>query len=107
MTVAQPAGPLGRRLLAAFLLVALSSVAVLTVAALVATDRGLASAQLRRTPAGGGPGGHRGRATPTPGRRLGRADLAAASALADAAGARLVVRDADGTMVWPGRARAR
>ncbi len=39
------AGPLGRRLLAAFLLVALSSVAVLTVAAPVATERGLASAQ--------------------------------------------------------------
>lgn len=38
-------GPLGRRLLAAFVLVALSSVAVLTVAALVGTDRGLVGAQ--------------------------------------------------------------
>ncbi|HEX5201046.1 ATP-binding protein [Paractinoplanes rhizophilus] len=98
-------GPLGRRLLAAFVLVALSSVAVLTVAALVATDRGLAAAaqQDRQRVAGrvasaaadayalaGGWGG---------------ADLTAASTLAGSAGARLVVFDAGGAMVWPGHGR--
>ncbi|SNY59387.1 sensor histidine kinase [Paractinoplanes atraurantiacus] len=97
------AGPLGRRLLAAFVLVALSSVVVLTVAALIATDRGLASAagQDRQRVAAqvasaaadaylrsGGWSG---------------ADLAPASALAAAAGTRLTVRDAAGSMVWPGR----
>ncbi|GIF02076.1 sensor histidine kinase [Paractinoplanes rishiriensis] len=98
-------GPLARRLLAAFLLVALSSVVVLTVAALIATDRGLATAaqqdhqraaaqvaaavQTAYQQADGWTG----------------ADLAPASALAEAAGARLVVHNVDGVMVWPGRGR--
>jgi len=99
----QWAGPLGRRLLAAFVLVALSSVAVLTAAALVGTARGLESA-------------HRGerqqaavRVAAAAGdayaqaRGWSGADLSAASAIADAAGARLVVRDSDGAMAWPGR----
>jgi two-component system sensor histidine kinase BaeS len=97
------AGPLGRRLLAAFLLVALSSVAVLTVAALVATDRGLASAaqQDRQRVAA--------RAATAAADAYARsdgwagADLAAASAVAGAADARLTVRDSGGGMVWPGR----
>jgi two-component system sensor histidine kinase BaeS len=38
-------GPLGRRLLAAFTVVALSSVLILTLAALIGTDRGLATAE--------------------------------------------------------------
>jgi hypothetical protein len=38
-------GPLGRRLLAAFSVVALSSVLILTLAALIGTDRGLATAE--------------------------------------------------------------
>jgi two-component system sensor histidine kinase BaeS len=95
-------GPLGRRLLAAFLLVALSSVAVLTVAALVATDRGLASAELRERRAAAD---RVAAAAADAYARAGgwsRADLAPASAVADAAGARLIVRDADGDMVWPG-----
>lgn len=95
--------PLGRRLLAAFLLVALSSVAVLTLAALIATDRGLASSQhderqrvADRVASGAADayaraGGWSG------------ADLAPAAALADAGGARLVIRDTGGAMVWPGR----
>jgi two-component system sensor histidine kinase BaeS len=96
-------GPLGRRLLAAFLLVALSSVAVLTVAALVATDRGLASAaqQDRQRVAG-----RVATAAADAYSRAGgwsSADLAAASALAAVADARLVVRDGRGSMVWPGR----
>jgi two-component system sensor histidine kinase BaeS len=105
VTADRPAltGPLGRRLLAAFLLVALSSVAVLTAAALIATDRGLASAEradreqaAARAAAAAGEaylrsGGWRG------------ADLAPVSTMAEAEGARLVVHDADGAMVWPGR----
>jgi two-component system sensor histidine kinase BaeS len=96
-------GPLGRRLLVVFVAVALSSVVVLSLAALVGTDQGLASAQRSEqeqaagraaeltadayAAAGGWPG----------------AELAAVQAVADAAGAELVVRDRDGTMVWPGR----
>jgi two-component system sensor histidine kinase BaeS len=95
--------PLGRRLLVAFLFVALSSVAVLTVAALVGTAQGLTSAQQsdRREAATrtaeaaavayGRAGGWAG------------ADLTAASAIAGAAGARLIVQDDDDQMVWPGR----
>jgi two-component system sensor histidine kinase BaeS len=96
-------GPLGQRLLAAFLLVALSSVAVLTVAALVATDRGLASAaqqdrQRVADRAGAAAADAYARSDSWSG-----ADLAAASAVAEAADARLVVRDTGGSMVWPGR----
>jgi two-component system sensor histidine kinase BaeS len=96
------ASPLGRRLLAAFVLVALSSVAVLTLAALIGTAQGLASAQsedrrqaaVRAATAAATAYAD---ATGWPG-----ADLSKASAVAEAAGARLVVRDAAGTMVWPG-----
>lgn len=92
-------GPLGRRLLAAFVVVALSSVAVLTVAALIGTDRGVATAQHedrqqvaeRAADAAAGAfaaaGGWSG------------ADLSSVQALAGAAGARLVIRDATGTVV--------
>lgn len=96
-------GSLSRRLLAAFVLVALSSVAVLTAAALVGTDQGLqavrqedrqrvadrvAQAAARAfTEAGGWAG----------------ADLGPARAVAEGAGAHLVVRDTNGAMVWPGR----
>src|SRR5829696_8778293 len=97
------AGPLGRRLLAAFVLVALSSVAVLTVAALVGTDRGLASAQrseheqvASRVAAAAGDAYVRAHGWTS-------ANLGAASVVADAAGARLVVRDTGGVTVWPGR----
>jgi two-component system sensor histidine kinase BaeS len=98
-------GPLGRRLLVAFVLVALSSVAVLTVAALVGTDRGLASAHRaeRQRVAD--------RVAAEAGRAFARgggwedADLRAARAVADAAGADLVVRDATGSMIFPGPGR--
>lgn len=98
--------PLGRRLLAAFLLVALSSVVVLTVAALVATDRGLASSRheerqrladrvaVAAGDAYAGAGGWNG------------ADLTSAATLAGAANARLVVHDGGGAMVWPSRGTA-
>lgn len=96
-------GPLGRRLLAAFVLVALSSVAVLTVAALVGTARGLESAHRSdRAQAAGRVAAAAGDAYARA-RGWSGADLSAASAIADAAGARLVVRDSGGAMVWPGR----
>ncbi|MEU4421570.1 HAMP domain-containing sensor histidine kinase [Actinoplanes sp. NPDC024001] len=95
-------GPLGRRLLAAFLLVALSSVAVLTVAALVATDRGLAVAeQQERRQATARVAAAAADAYARSG-DWSRAHLTGASAIAEAAGARLIVRDAGGGMVWPG-----
>ncbi|MFG1609699.1 ATP-binding protein [Actinoplanes sp. NPDC049265] len=98
-------GPLGRRLLAAFLLVALSSVAVLTVAALVATDRGLArAARSAREDAAARVAAAAGDAYRAAGGWAG-AELTTASATADAAGARLVVRDAAGNMIRPGRGR--
>ncbi|MBM2616369.1 HAMP domain-containing histidine kinase [Actinoplanes sp. LDG1-06] len=104
MTADRPAltGPLGRRLLAAFLLVAFSSVAVLTAAALVATDRGLAgAAQQQRdrvsTRVAAAAGAAYVRSGGWPG-----ADLSAASALAAGADARLVITDSSGAMVWPG-----
>ncbi|KUL26922.1 sensor histidine kinase [Actinoplanes awajinensis] len=95
--------PLGRRLLAAFLFVALSSVAVLTAAALVGTAQGLTSAQQsdRRAAAA-----RTAEAASVAYEQAGGwtgADLTAASAIADAAGARLIVQDDTGQMVWPGR----
>jgi two-component system sensor histidine kinase BaeS len=95
--------PLGRRLLAAFVFVALSSVAVLTVAALVGTSQGLTSAQQsdRRQAAA-----RAAEAAAVAYQRAGGwagADLSAASAIAVAAGAGLIVRDDGAQMVWPGR----
>src|SRR6266545_1975313 len=96
-------GPLGRRLLAAFVLVALSSVAVLTVAALIGTDRGLTSAhRSERQQAAGRVAAAAGTAY-TDANGWAGADLSTASAIADAAVARLVVRDTAGSTVWPGR----
>ena len=97
--VARPLGPLGRRLLVAFVLVALSSIAVLTTAALIGTDRGVATIQSEERQqvaervadaaadaylAAGGWAG---------------ADLGSVNAVATAAGARLVVRDVTGEVV--------
>src|SRR6266508_3979969 len=84
----QLASPLGRRLLAAFVLVALSSVAVLTVAALVGTDRGLASAhRSERARVAGRVAAAVGTAYADANGWAG-ADLSTASAIADAAAAR-------------------
>lgn len=92
-------GPLGRRLLAAFVIVALSSVAVLTAAALIGTDRGVATAQQEErqqvaeraadtaADAYAAAGGWSG------------ADLGPVVAVATAADARLVVRDSTGAVV--------
>jgi two-component system sensor histidine kinase BaeS len=96
-------GPLGRRLLAAFVAVALSSVVVLTLAALIGTDQGLITAQrAEREQAAARAAELAGEAYAAAGGWAG-ADLAPAQAVADAAGAQLVVRDQDATMIWPGR----
>jgi len=94
------------RLLAAFGAVAVISVVLLTAAALIGTDRGVTAAQSAdrqqaadRTAA----------AVAQAYQRAGgwqNIDLAAAQAIADAAGAQLVVRDTSMTMMWPGHAPA-
>ena len=92
-------GPLGRRLLLAFVIVALSSVAVLTVASLIGTSRGLsASAAEQRAAVAQAVAAAAGDAYAANGTWTG-ADLAPATAIATAAGARLVVRDNDFVVV--------
>ena len=92
-------GPLGRRLLAAFLFVAASSVAVLTTAGLIGTDLGLAAArQSDRQHAAAATAVLAGRAYQAAG-GWEHADLTAASDAASGAGALLVVRDAAGQVV--------
>lgn len=100
-------GPLGRRLLVAFVVVAVSSIAVLTVAALIGTDRGVATMQQEERQqiveraateaadayeAAGGWSG---------------ADLSSVHAVADAAGARVTVLDVTGAVVSTTMPRAR
>lgn len=95
-------GPLGRRMLLAFVLVAVSSVVVLTLAALVGVGRGIAVsqnadrqqvAQAAATAAADAYGQTSGWAG---------ADLSRAGAVAEAAGARLFVSDASGASVGRG-----
>lgn len=101
-----PWGPLGRRLLAAFVLVALSSVAVLTLAALVGTERGLAAAREdERDAAAASAAAEAARAYAAAGGWTG-ADLTAARAVASGADARLVIRDSADRMMMPGHAPA-
>lgn len=95
--------PLGRRLLAAFLLVALSSVVVLTVAALVGTNQGLADAQRAERQQTADRTAAAAATAYAQAKGWAGADLSAASTIAEAAGARLVVLSTDATMVWPGR----
>lgn len=99
-------GSLRRRLLVAFSAVAAVSVVLLTIAALIGTDRGVNAAQAadRRQAA------QRAAAAVAQGYQKaggwGGTDLAPAQAIADAAGAQLVVRDANMAMMWPGLAPA-
>ena len=89
-------GPLGRRLLAAFVLVAMSSVVVLTVAALIGTARGLTAGQdVQRESAAVATATAAGEAYREAGGWDG-ANLARAYDIAAASGAGLIVRDADG-----------
>lgn len=100
MKAGRPAlGPLGRRLLIAFVVVAVSSVAVLTAAALIGTDRGVATIQQEErrqmaeraaeeaADAYAAAGGWAG------------ADLDSVQAVAGAAGAHVTVLDVTGTVV--------
>ena len=92
-------GPLGHRLLLAFVLVALSSVLVLTVAALVGTARGLAATEdADRAAASSAAAAAAADAYALAGGWQG-ADLAQADAVAADAGARLIVLDANGAVV--------
>ncbi|MEV7890269.1 HAMP domain-containing protein [Streptomyces sp. NPDC002817] len=95
-------GPLGRRLFAAFAVVALASVALLTVAALVGTDRGLSSAhQADRQRAADQVAAAAADAYRAAG-GWSTADLSAARSIATGAGSVLTVRDADDEMVSGG-----
>jgi two-component system sensor histidine kinase BaeS len=92
-------GPLGRRLLLAFVLVAVSSVLVLSGAALIGVDRGVQVAQqadrerVATSAAAAAAGAYRQE------NGWNNVDLSRAIAIADAASARLAVLDADGTTV--------
>ncbi|KOU63510.1 histidine kinase [Streptomyces sp. MMG1533] len=95
-------GPLGRRLFAAFAVVALASVALLTVAALVGTDRGLSSAhQADRQRAADQVAAAAADAYRAAG-GWSTADLSAARSIATGAGAVLTVRNADDEMISGG-----
>jgi two-component system, OmpR family, sensor histidine kinase BaeS len=92
-------GPLGRRLLAAFVTVALASVAVLSVIAIAGTVRGISAGEAAdRTAAAESVAAAAASAYAVSGGWSG-ADLSAADDAAGAAGARLVVRDASGQVV--------
>lgn len=92
-------GPLGSRLLVAFLLVAASSVLVLTAAALIGVDRGVQVAQLAdREQVAGSAAAAAADAYQEAG-GWARADLSRAVAIADAASAHLVVWDGNGTVL--------
>ena len=92
-------GPLGRRLLVAFVLVALSSVIVLTLAALIGTARGLTAGEdAQRQTAADATAAAAAQAYRVAGGWQG-ADLTRAFDVAAAAGAGLVVRDEAGAVV--------
>jgi two-component system sensor histidine kinase BaeS len=94
-----PLGPLGRRLLAAFVLVALASVAVLTVAALIGTVRGLDAGQGQQRQAAADATARAAGASYETAGDWATADLTSAAAIAGAAGAELTVRDTQGAVV--------
>ena len=92
-------GPLGRRLLVAFVVVAMSSVAVLTLAALIGTSRGLsASEDAQRQAAAASVAAATAEAYSAAGGWAG-VDLSRSEAISAAAGARLSVRDQTGVPV--------
>ncbi len=95
-------GPLGRRLLVAFVLVALSSVIVLTVAALIGTTRGLSAGEdAQRQAAADAVAVAAADAYEAAGGWAG-ADLSRAAGVASAAGAGLTIRDSSGRPVAAG-----
>lgn len=92
-------GPLGRRLLVAFCLVAVASVLMVTVAALIGSERGIAASteagrdQVTQDVAGAAALAY------ADADGWANADLAPAIAVADGVGARLQIHDADGVFV--------
>jgi two-component system sensor histidine kinase BaeS len=95
-------GRLGRRLLVAFILVALASVAVLTAAALIGTARGLDASEVQqRQAAADAAAAAAAEAYRSAGGWAG-ADLTDATAIARSAGAELSVRDAGNGMLAGG-----
>lgn len=99
MTRERGVGALGRRLLTAFILVALASVVVLTVAALVGSSRGIAAGQgTERQATADAVAGEVARALGAAGSWAG-ADLSAAIAIGQAQGADVTVRDLSGAVM--------
>jgi two-component system, OmpR family, sensor histidine kinase BaeS len=92
-------GPLAWRLLIAFVLVALSSVVVLTGAALLGTGQGLAEAEATSRKQAAAQVAEAARTAYLQAGNWNDAQLDAAVAVASGAGARLVVRDSDGSPV--------
>lgn len=92
-------GPLGRRLLAAFVLVSLASVAVLTVAALIGTARGLDADQGQQRQDAANSAARVAADAYAAAGGWADADMTTVAAIAAAAGAEVTVRDADGTIV--------
>lgn len=92
-------GSLGRRLLVAFCLVAVASVLMVTVAALIGSERGIAaSTEAGREQLAGEVADAAARAFVDAGGWAG-ADLAPVIALGDGAGARVQIRDAEGALI--------
>jgi two-component system sensor histidine kinase BaeS len=91
--------PLGRRLLAAFAVVALSSVVILTAAALIGASLGLSAARQQDRQQAAGRAAAAAAAAYAAAGGWEHADLAPARAIAEGAGATLAVISADGTVI--------
>jgi two-component system sensor histidine kinase BaeS len=95
-------GPLGRRLLVAFVLVALTSVVVLTLAAFVGTSRGLSAGEDQRRQSAAASTAEAASQAYRDAGGWANADLGPANVIAQNAGAGLVVRDANDAVVAAG-----
>lgn len=91
--------PLGRRLLAAFAVVALSSIIILTAAALVGTDLGLSAARHAERQQAAARAAAAAAASYVAAGGWDNADLGPARAIAEGAGATLTVISADGAVI--------
>ncbi len=98
-------GPLGRRFLLAFAVVALAAVALVTAAGLIGSEQGLSSqSRTQREDVAARVAASAADAYADAGGWAG-ADLATAESVAEGGGAVLVVRAADGSVVWPDTGR--
>ncbi|GAB2856131.1 sensor histidine kinase [Nocardioides pacificus] len=96
-------GPLGRRFLLAFAVVVLATVALMTAAGLVGTDRGLASQSDSQREGVADRVAEAAADAYVEAGGWGEADLSRADTVAEGGGAVLLVRDAAGSQVWPAR----